>query len=167
MLAFPALFLLDQVDDRPDALLGQDPALVGQAADQFELEPHVDILGPVIISQHVGSQGQGQLGRAAAGVIPLEPGRRMAAKVVARVKAAALAVLFDDDRGAVFRARAVVDLHAPMSRWLDRDGKAIARHGGPVQGAAGRCGGADGLSAYPGSAVGSAYHSPDIRSSHG
>jgi hypothetical protein len=39
-------------------------------------------------------------------------GRRMTPEVVARVKAAALAVLLDDDCGVVFRARAVVDFHA-------------------------------------------------------
>jgi hypothetical protein len=42
---------------------------VGQTADQFELEPLVHFLGPLVVAEHVGGQGEGELGRAAAAVV--------------------------------------------------------------------------------------------------
>ena len=72
LLAGPALLVPDVVDGRADAALGQHPALVRQAADQVEFQPLVDFLGLVVVAEHVGGQGQGELCRPASRVAPFE-----------------------------------------------------------------------------------------------
>jgi hypothetical protein len=51
-----ALLLPNVVDNGTDAALGQRPALVGQPADELELQPLVDFLGEVVVAEHVGGK---------------------------------------------------------------------------------------------------------------
>src|SRR5579883_3479232 len=75
-----------------------------------------------VVTENVGGQRQGQLGRPVSGNAPLNPLWRQVPSILAQIEQGTFAVLFDIDRTAVIRPSSVVNLHA-LDQSICRDGK--------------------------------------------
>jgi hypothetical protein len=105
----------DRVDCCTHSLLAEFPPVMREASDKLELQPLVNRLGPFVIAKQVGGQGKRQLRRAAAAVSPLQPRRRMIAKIQPQIEPTRrLAVLQDDNLATSWRACALIALHTTI-----------------------------------------------------
>jgi hypothetical protein len=64
--------LLNLLDGLAELVLGERPLIMRQAADYFEFQGLVDMLGLVVIAKHVGGQSQRKLCRAGSSIAPFK-----------------------------------------------------------------------------------------------